>query len=296
MTTQKDGLGAYVRPDASHIAIGEANSTYCLPTHLELSSCAKGPGAYYCQNPTLMRTESSCIADLLRNPTTEALERCEIETKAFRETQWTYLENSREWLISTPQPLHLEMICNNGSNYTMNIQGINLIEPVGTCLLITNETVNNRYYLRAVTPNGPVFHYLPNIKLRLKESPQETTTTTAPMKTTLRYSMDRDDLLDQIKQLKVALYGLFTYTAILSLVTLTYLLSKIRRRHEHDNAGEPLVTTEENTPSYSKTSPPESPLPTVPPPMPIIKSKRVDFNLSPARIRQKNPTHLESIV
>ena len=281
---------------ASHMAIGEANSTYCLLTNLELSLCAKGAGVHYCQHPTLMRTGSSCMADMLRNPTTTNLEACETETKPFSQTQWTYLENSREWLISTPRPLRLEMTCNNGSNYTTTIQGVNLIEPVGTCLLITNGTENNRYYLRAVEPNGPVFHYLPNINLILKEPPQERITTTAPVKTPLTYLMNQDDLLEQINQLKIALYVLLSYTTILSLVILTYLLSKIRRRHEQDNANEPLMTMEEKTPSYSKTSPPDSPLPVVPPPMPIIKPKKVDFNLSPARIRQKNPTHLESIV
>ena len=158
------------------------------------------------------------------------------------------------------------------------IQGVNLIEPVGTCLLITNETENNRYYLRAVTPNGPVLHYLPNINLRLKESTQETITTTAPLKSPVRYqnSTDQDDLLGQIQLLKMILYGLFSYTAILSLVILTYLLSKIRRRYEQDNADEPLVTTEESTPKTSNTNTPDSPVSIIPPPMPIIKHKRVD--------------------
>ena len=59
MIRQRNGRGAYIRPVASHVAIGEGNNTYNQMSNLELSSCAKGAGAYYCQHPTLMRTGSS---------------------------------------------------------------------------------------------------------------------------------------------------------------------------------------------------------------------------------------------
>ena len=80
MIRQRDGRGAYIRLVTSHVAIGEGNNTYNRMSNLELSSCAKGAGAYYCQHPTSarqppaqeVRALSTCCATQLRKPLKDA--------------------------------------------------------------------------------------------------------------------------------------------------------------------------------------------------------------------------------
>ena len=300
MTSQGKENGAFIVPESPYIASGPDNTTHCLMSELEIIGCVRHTNTRYCRNPTLMRTSSSCMSGMLHQPTMNTLKTCNVGNKRFK-IQWTYLTHSREWLISTPRPIEIKLSCSNNKTYTIAVQGAIIIEAIGTCKFQTNETMDNSYFLRTVKPNRPTYHYMPLITLKTEKSPTEGQgeTTIVPKLASVerrRNSDIPDEWMEQIHQLRVTCYGHLVYSTLLTLLIIVSILFKLYRCHEPDNADEPLLTTKESTPKTSNTNTPDSPVPIIPPPMPIITHKRVDFNLSPARIRQRNPTHLESIV
>ena len=137
------------------------NTTHSLLTEYEAISCVLYANTYYCQHPTIMRSNGSCMSEMLQNPTMETLKLCKIGNKPFDRIEWTFLPYSREWLISTPWPLKISMYCNNGNNYATILERVSLIEPIGTCHVVTNNSRDSNY-LRTIRPNHPVFHYMPN--------------------------------------------------------------------------------------------------------------------------------------
>ena len=151
------------------------------------------------------------------------------------------------------------MYCNNGNNYTIILEGVSFIEPIGTCPVVTNDTRDSNYYLRTIRPTHPVFHYMPNRDLNLRDlftnnlTKAKITKQYLPEVTLSNISESPSKLSAQIQELKMAFYILLAYSTLISITIVLYILAKSTRRYEQDTSVDRLMINEETTQNSLKT-------------------------------------------
>ena len=96
MKPQEDYTESFIIPDTPYIALKDDNSRHCLLSEYEITGCLLYANTRYCQHSTIMRSNGTCMSEILQNLRKETLKICKIRNKPFDQIKWTFLSYSRE--------------------------------------------------------------------------------------------------------------------------------------------------------------------------------------------------------
>lgn len=120
---------ASINPEKNYIALSYDQKSYFLTEAETLRNCEQAELEVICSivNPiedTALTT--SCEAKILLNQTRD-LTTCNFNLKNHLKTQWTYLQQSKEWLFSAPKPENIKIMCGNKISNSVTIEEIGVL-------------------------------------------------------------------------------------------------------------------------------------------------------------------------
>ncbi|MGV1013306.1 MAG: hypothetical protein ACOYBS_12785, partial [Flavobacterium sp.] len=143
-------------PETEMIAIGRVSagsSRYRLVTQADLASCVQRSHIYLCEHHQVLRTDlpGSCNGALYLQHEEGVKQNCKIDYKPSREQ--VYQLSPTDHLVYSPKPLTTQILCQNGSHFSIQIIDIMQITVPELCEInLINHTITSDGNIRLAPP------------------------------------------------------------------------------------------------------------------------------------------------
>ena len=153
----------------------------------------------YCKQPLQLYTTATCESQILQDSTTIDLEIFSIKAKPQKHTQWTHLQETNEWLFSTPHTENIEVRCNHQPSIELSIHEFGILQTDPYCQVITSDRILPYH----TVPRTKKAHFKSNLQLRMPNSTR------------------MENLQNKITNIQIVLY---TFVAIFLLLAMSYII------------------------------------------------------------------------
>lgn len=145
-STQKHGnsqLTIYVKAVSPFLAISTTKQRYVLPSASYMQNCYRHHKQHICQASLPMyriETRPICEIELLKRPTQNTWQKCDVQISATTDEIWEPLESGQTWLYYAKTERRVQFFCKGRSVGMDYIQNAGLIRLKPGCMATTDFT------------------------------------------------------------------------------------------------------------------------------------------------------------